>query len=308
MSVTSGPSSFASSPNSDPPMSSSKMCPASESTSRSTIRTTDAYAAGLIDGEGCLYIDRSLMPVLDVGMAESAMPLLAKLQATYGGSLNRFRKATERWQAGWTWRLSGAPCAEFLLIALPYLRLKRQQAEALLELQALKASTMKRPGGRTRWTPKTREQAEALRERVKALNKRGPDTTWEWPEGADAVLVGDRWLLPQTDLLSETGYAESSGTFPTSGLAWATGSLTAFSTAVSSECRSDEDGCSSSEPSLTEILEPPQNVPERYLLSARAARGILLRAAKRGRTLPSHLSAALEAVARTTTTGKEDGS
>ena len=77
---------------------------------------------------------------------------------------------------------------------------------------------------------------------------------------------------------------------------------------VSSECRSDDAGCSSSEPSLTEILEPPQNVPARYSLSARAARGILRRAEKRGRTLPSHLSAALAAVARTTTTGKADGS
>jgi len=89
--------------------------------------------------------------------------------------------------------------------------------------------------------------------------------------------------------------------WPTSGTAWAGG----FSTHVTSECRSDADGCSSLEPSLTEILEPPQNVPARYSLSARAAQGILRRAHKRGRTLPSHLSAALEAVAQTTTTPKE---
>ena len=48
---------------------------------------------------------------------------------------------------------------------------------------------------------------------------------------------------------------------------------------------------------LTEILEPPQNVPARYSLSARAAQGILRRAEKRGRTLPEHLKSALEAVA-----------
>jgi hypothetical protein len=54
-----------------------------------------------------------------------------------------------------------------------------------------------------------------------------------------------------------------------------------------------------------EILEPPQNVPEKYSLSARAAQGILRRAQKRGRTLPSHLSAALEQVAQTTTTDKQ---
>jgi hypothetical protein len=81
--------------------------------------------------------------------------------------------------------------------------------------------------------------------------------------------------------------------WPTSGTAWPGG----FSTAVSSECRSDADGCSSSEPSLTEILEPPLSVPGNYSLSGRAARGILRRAEKRGRTLPGHLAAALESVA-----------
>ncbi len=91
--------------------------------------------------------------------------------------------------------------------------------------------------------------------------------------------------------------------WPTSGTAWPGG----FSTHVSSECRSDEGGCSSSEPSLEEIVEPPQNVPAKYSLSARAARGILRRARKRGLKLPSHLSAALEQVAQTTTTGRADG-
>jgi hypothetical protein len=81
--------------------------------------------------------------------------------------------------------------------------------------------------------------------------------------------------------------------WPTSGTAWRGG----FSTHVSSECRSAGGACSSSEPSLTEILEPPQNVPARYSLSARAAQGILRRAEKRGRTIPDHLWRALSAVA-----------
>src|SRR5262249_7211816 len=50
--------------------------------------------------------------------------------------------------------------------------------------------------------------------------------------------------------------------WPTSGTAWPGG----FSTHVSSECRSVGGVCSSSEPSLTEILEPPQSVPRRYSL------------------------------------------
>jgi len=55
------------------------------------------------------------------------------------------------------------------------------------------------------------------------------------------------------------------------------------------------------------ILEPPQNVAAKYLVSARGAAGILKRAAARGRDkgMPSHLLAALATVARTTTTDKQ---
>jgi hypothetical protein len=47
--------------------------------------------------------------------------------------------------------------------------------------------------------------------------------------------------------------------------------------------------------SLPEILEP--DAPPRYSLSPRACRGILRRAAKRGKELPPHLRRVLEAVA-----------
>lgn len=52
---------------------------------------------------------------------------------------------------------------------------------------------------------------------------------------------------------------------------------------------------------LSDVLE--SHVPPRFFLSARAAAGILRRAAKRGRTLPSRLQQALEALA--TATGKD---
>ena len=92
--------------------------------------------------------------------------------------------------------------------------------------------------------------------------------------------------FPVRSLHTVVGTSESClERWPTSGTAWHGG----FSTAVTSECRSDDAGCSSSEPSLTEILEPPQNVPGKYSLSARAARGILRRAEKRGKNLPPHL-------------------
>lgn len=100
---------------------------------------------------------------------------------------------------------------------------------------------------------------------------------------------------PDSSVATAVGTSESClERWPTSGTAWDGG----FSTAVTSECHSADDGCSSSERSLTEILEPPQNVPRKFLLSGRAARGILRRGRRRGRKLPPHLEAALEETAK----------
>jgi len=58
--------------------------------------------------------------------------------------------------------------------------------------------------------------------------------------------------------------------------------------------------------SLSDILET--GVLQKYFLSARAARGILRRAEKRGRQLPPLLEAALVQTAGQTTTPHKDGS
>jgi hypothetical protein len=70
-----------------------------------------------------------------------------------------------------------------------------------------------------------------------------------------------------------------------------TASATEFSTADTSESPRDGAACSSS---LSSVLEP--GVDRRYYLSPKAALGILSRAGRRGRELPPHLLAALEAV------------
>jgi len=76
------------------------------------------------------------------------------------------------------------------------------------------------------------------------------------------------------------------------------GGLTGFSmrntsehTAFHEPSRSDGGVCS-----LSDILETG-DVPRRFYLSAKACKGILRRADKRGKELPPQLSAALQAVA-----------
>jgi len=83
----------------------------------------------------------------------------------------------------------------------------------------------------------------------------------------------------------------SSKRFPNSGMRLRGESWTA----VISEFPSDAVECT-----LSDILEP--TVPQRFYLSQRAAQGILRRAARRGKELPTPLREALEALAMGTRT------
>lgn len=67
------------------------------------------------------------------------------------------------------------------------------------------------------------------------------------------------------------------------------GGPTASLTLSGSEFHSGADACS-----LSDILEDSRDVPRKYYLSEIACRGILRRAAKRGRELPTQLRLALE--------------
>ena len=70
------------------------------------------------------------------------------------------------------------------------------------------------------------------------------------------------------------------------------GSPTGFATLNTSEWPSDGDVCS-----LSDVLVATGEVPPEFYLSPTACRGILRRAAKRGRELPPDLLRALQAVA-----------
>ena len=78
----------------------------------------------------------------------------------------------------------------------------------------------------------------------------------------------------------------TSGVIMSNGIAW---------TRSSSESPNGVDGCSSS---LASILQSSVEVEKRYYLSAKAAEGILRRATRRDKKLPSRLEEALQQVAQ----------
>lgn len=81
---------------------------------------------------------------------------------------------------------------------------------------------------------------------------------------------------------------------------WGMGGPTGWLTLNGGESPKDADVCS-----LSDILEDAPTVPLKYYLSAKACRGILRRAEKRGKELPPLLRQALQAVAESV--GQDDG-
>lgn len=139
--------------------------------------TSLAYAAGLIDGEGCIHLDttgRTYKARVSVGMTQPALELLKEMQSEWGGTLYQLRAATDRWAAAWTWHMTGPTAERFLLAVRPYLRLKRAQADLAIEVQELWRSLPTRRNGTAIWSDQAREQGEVLRQRMRLLNAKGP--------------------------------------------------------------------------------------------------------------------------------------
>jgi hypothetical protein len=120
-----------------------------------------------------------------------------------------------------------------------------------------------------------------------------------WRSNISALLIAHGQLgwygrtSPESCPQTEEGIlVPSSGAWQNSGM----GSPTQFLTLSGSEFRSGAVACS-----LSDILETGA-LPQRFFLSAKACRGILRRAEKRGKTLPAALERSLRAVTERTAT------
>ena len=124
-----------------------------------------------------------------------------------------------------------------------------------------------------------------------------------WTVTPDPETGKRSWLRIDTRVTKTMRSPASWPAFQNSGTGGPTGFLTLNTsgwTHTLAPSHSDGSVCS-----LSDILETGAHL-RRYCLSAKACRGILRRAAKRGRQLPPSLHAALERVARTTTKPKPD--
>ena len=105
-----------------------------------------AYAAGIIDGEGCIGIWKYRQPRCQHGytyalrvtvtMTEPEVPTW--LFETFGGCLNDYPPEREEWKRKYIWAISTKQARPFLGTILPYLKEKVEQAEIAIEFQSTK--------------------------------------------------------------------------------------------------------------------------------------------------------------------------
>ena len=141
------------------------------------------YAAAFVDGEGCITIARSFVPLreryyynVQVVVANRDRDVLDWMQTTWGGCvvITSTSSRVGRARAGWTWRCSGVAAKAFLLGIQPWLRIKASQCQnALAMIDLLQRS--RRTLGRARLPQAWLEEQEDLYWVQRKLNHRGSD-------------------------------------------------------------------------------------------------------------------------------------
>ena len=141
-----------------------------------------AYAGGIVDGEGSIGIyphsgargeNRTHPPLrahVSVSQCDVRLPLW--LKARFGGYINEWKPKKDYHRIPWIWQITGTKqCLPFLETLLPYLMLKRQQAEIAIAFCKQQVNI--------RHLPQAEKEIEYAKRlvmvgRIKALNHRGP--------------------------------------------------------------------------------------------------------------------------------------
>lgn len=135
-----------------------------------------AWAAGVIDGEGCICVYgrpgrvnkkgvRALALVVSVVNTDPRMPL--KMHEIFGGNVNTAveHRGNPRRRPVAQWLITGKPAGEVLLVVRPYLVIKAEQADVAI----VYAKTIGRGG---QICPEVHERRQNLRQQLVLLKGR----------------------------------------------------------------------------------------------------------------------------------------
>jgi len=134
--------------------------------------TEKAYLAGFFDGEGCINIGRhtptgcrTVSHFLQVIIGQCDREFLSKWQHRVGiGKIYEDKGVGKipKIKRSWHWRIHGAAAEQLLILLLPYLDIKHEEAEIALRFR----KTKKLPHPGSRGTP---QAVIALREEYKQM-------------------------------------------------------------------------------------------------------------------------------------------
>lgn len=129
-----------------------------------------AYMAGIIDGEGSIMINGSNHKQQSVVSVANTSELLIKWIVThFGGHTNIEYSENVNHKNRYWWRLYGYSMKPFLESILPYLVIKKPQAELMLELFKILLPI----GGRSHPTDEYWIARDEFVDKMHQLNKRG---------------------------------------------------------------------------------------------------------------------------------------
>lgn len=137
--------------------------------------TVKAYAAGVIDGEGCIYFATGKAPggglkyqaFIAVGTADTVLPQW--MHSNFEGSCAESKSPSVLARGNrpvWKWQLSGRRnIVAFLEMVLPYLKLKADQALLMIEFCHLRDDGMACPVGKRGYTEREHEIVRLMRKK-----------------------------------------------------------------------------------------------------------------------------------------------
>jgi len=114
-----------------------------------------AYAAGIIDGEGCIYIDRFFDKrkkhnnpnyVLRIRVAMTDFEVPEWLEDKFGGVIYLIKKDNVKHRDQCAWSLNGRNAAEFLKKIETYTKIKLKQIKIGLEFEKLRFDNIPKKG------------------------------------------------------------------------------------------------------------------------------------------------------------------
>jgi hypothetical protein len=162
-------------------------------------KATDlAYAAGMVDADGYVGICKNSQKPsrhwnpryqTEVVVTNTYLPMLEWLKANHGGSISIRGRVKDHHKTGYGWKIGDQLAAAFCRAIAPYMRIKREQALLIIEMQEAKLTPRPRGTG-VRLPEELLARYESIYQRFLALNdSRHPHRLTERASRAEDVIV-----------------------------------------------------------------------------------------------------------------------